>query len=133
MNQQEYIEKSSLTESRHPDGMHLSSKQMALLHVSMGLDTEAAEFTDQLKKHLFYGKPIDLVNLSEECGDILWYIAIACREMGIDFEFLMEQNIKKLQARFPGKFSAQHALERNLDAEREVLEQCSTATVPNGN
>ncbi len=41
-----------------------------LLHVGMGLCTEAAEFLDQLKRHIFYGKEIDRTNLREELGEL---------------------------------------------------------------
>src|ERR1700677_3795449 len=39
---------------------------LRLLHVGMGLCTEAGEFVDQLKRHIFYGRPIDRTNLIEE-------------------------------------------------------------------
>ena len=94
-----------------------------LLHAVIGLATEAAEAQDMLKKHIFYGKPIDKVNLAEECGDILWYVAIVCRATGISFEQLMEGNIEKLSKRFPEKFTEEHADNRNLSVERTILEK----------
>jgi NTP pyrophosphatase (non-canonical NTP hydrolase) len=92
------------------------------LHAAMGACTEAGELLDQFKKVLFYGKQIDLVNLDEEIGDILWYIAIYANARGTTIEALAELNNKKLTTRFPDKFTEFHANNRDLDAERQVLE-----------
>jgi NTP pyrophosphatase (non-canonical NTP hydrolase) len=97
-------------------------KLARLIHASMGLTTEAGEFVDMLKKHLFYGKAVDETNLVEELGDQLWYIALALRTLGSSFEDAMERNIKKLRTRYPNKFEERRALERDLDAERAALE-----------
>jgi len=93
-----------------------------LLHAAMGMQTESAEFTDMLKKHVFYGKPLDKVNLKEELGDMLWYIAIAMDVL--DTTFSKEQNrvINKLKERYSDKFSQDKAENRDLEAERRVLE-----------
>ena len=93
-----------------------------LLHASLGLTTEAAEFTDALKKHIFYGKELDKVNLKEELGDILYYVAMACNVMEIDFESVMQTNIDKLSARYPDKFTEELAESRDLNKERRILE-----------
>jgi len=45
------------------------------LHMKLGVITEVAEIIEIFKRHLAYGKDIDLVNLSEECADVSWYIA----------------------------------------------------------
>ena len=39
---------------------------LRLLHGVMGISTEAAELEDVMKKHIFYGKEVDTVNLKEE-------------------------------------------------------------------
>lgn len=96
--------------------------EMDLLHASMGLVTEAGEFQDALKKHIFYGKPLDTTNLKEEIGDILWYCAIALEALGTDFESVMQTNIDKLKARYPEKFTENSAINRNVEQERKILE-----------
>ncbi len=93
-----------------------------LTHASMGLTTEAAEFTDALKKTIFYGKTLDKVNLKEELGDIFYYMAMACNVLEIDFEEVMQTNIDKLSARYPDKFTEELAENRNLNTERKILE-----------
>jgi len=94
-----------------------------LLHAGIGLATEAAEFLDALKKHIFYGKELDRVNLKEEIGDLQWYCAIALDELDSTFEEVQDTNIAKLKARYPDKFTEERAEVRDLPAERKILEK----------
>lgn len=122
----EYIENVVKTESNDFEkiGDRLSNLDtVRLLHAAMGLVTEAGEFMDAFKKHIFYGKPQDTTNLKEELGDLLWYIAIALDELGEkSFEGIMNTNIAKLKARYGDKFGEMQAENRNLVKEREILE-----------
>ena len=93
-----------------------------LLHVAMGLCTEAAEFLDQLKRVIYYGKALDTVNLLEELGDTSWYARLGCDELEANLLHVMENNVAKLQARYPDKFSEHAAENRDLARERAVLE-----------
>jgi len=93
-----------------------------LLHVAMGLVTESAEFLDVFKKYIFYGKPIDKVNLKEELGDSTWYQRIACDELHTNILEEMVRNVRKLRARYPEKFEMSQAITRDLVKEREILE-----------
>jgi NTP pyrophosphatase (non-canonical NTP hydrolase) len=100
---------------------------LELLHAAIGMATEAAELLDMLKKHVYYGKDIDLINLEEELGDSNWYQALAisaARAKGhsTSFQQICDKNIAKLKKRYAGKFSETKAENRDLDAEREILE-----------
>jgi NTP pyrophosphatase (non-canonical NTP hydrolase) len=99
-----------------------SMKVSRLIHAAMGMQTEAGELTDMLKKHIMYGKTLDEVNVVEEAADQLWYIAIALDAVGVSLEDAMARNIKKLSTRYPEKFTEHAALNRDLDAERAALE-----------
>lgn len=99
------------------------SKIQDLLHAGMGLVTESGEFLDTLKKHIYYGKELDKVNLIEELGDQLWYCAIALNALGSDFETAMQINIDKLKSRYPEKFTEELAKNRDLEKERSILEK----------
>jgi NTP pyrophosphatase (non-canonical NTP hydrolase) len=92
------------------------------LHMALGMVTEAGEFADVYKKALAYGKAIDYINLKEEIGDILWYIANFCNLQGWNMGDIMETNIKKLEARYPEKFTEDKAINRDLTFERKILE-----------
>jgi NTP pyrophosphatase (non-canonical NTP hydrolase) len=97
-------------------------RTIRLLHAAMGLCTEAAEFLDAMKKHIFYGKPIDRANLIEELGDGDWYKGLAINALETTFEEILRVNMEKLYKRYGDKFSVEAALNRNLEAERAILE-----------
>lgn len=99
-----------------------SYRDMTALHMLMGMMTEVGELTDQFKKNLAYGKDIDWVNVKEEIGDLMWYISEFANHYNYDLEEILETNISKLQKRFPEKFTSEDAINRNLDAERKILE-----------
>ena len=93
------------------------------LHMVTGMVTESAEIADAYKKHFAYGKELDLVNIKEELGDIMWYIACMCELHDWDLRDIMATNIAKLKARYPNKFTSENALNRDLKVERNILEQ----------
>ena len=94
-----------------------------IIHAAIGIATEAGEFLDPIKKSMFYSKPVDLVNMDEEIGDIMWYIAIYCNARGIQLSDVLATNINKLRKRYPEKFTNEHAINRDLEEERAVLEE----------
>lgn len=116
----DYIEEAKRTESTV---FNIQRGDDRLLHAGIGIATESGEFLDALKKHVFYGKDLDRVNLKEELGDLLWYIAIAMDELGTDFNTEQLRNIAKLSARYPEKFTREAAEFRDLLKERQILEQ----------
>jgi NTP pyrophosphatase (non-canonical NTP hydrolase) len=92
------------------------------LHMVMGISTEAGELLDTYKKTLAYNKELDIVNIKEEIGDLLWYISNLLRVLDMDFEQVLYLNVEKLKARYPEKFTEDNAINRDLEAERKVLE-----------
>ena len=125
MNTQDYVKNAIKTESRDFDAIGERMKTVEnqrLLHAGIGLATEAGEFLDALKKHVFYGKELDRVNLREEMGDIFWYCAIIADQLDVQFSEVMERNITKLKARYGEKFSEDKAVTRDLNTERQILE-----------
>lgn len=100
----------------------LNSLDIDMIHMILGIQTESAELADILKKNIAYGKPIDWINYEEEIGDLMWYIINLCRMTGFNLEDILDKNIAKLRQRYPDKFTTNLALNRNLDAEREILE-----------
>ena len=104
-----------------PNEDDANPRALRLLHAGMGIATEAGEFVDPLKKHIFYGKDLDVENLKEEMGDLLWYIGIACDTLGVTVQELMEANIAKLRKRYPEQFTEADALERKDKSGKEPL------------
>jgi len=76
-----------------------------LLTAGVGLNAEAGEFLEIVKKMVFQGKPWDQANrehLVIELGDVIWYAANACMALGISFEDVVARNVTKLEKRYPG-------------------------------
>lgn len=99
----------------------LGNLDIRLLHAAIGTFTESGEMIEALREQYETGK-LDKVNFAEEIGDVSWYQAIAVDALGADFDSIRETNIAKLRARFPDKFNAEKALNRDLTAERAILE-----------
>lgn len=126
MTNEEYIKKVLTTESCNFDEIRVRINIISilrLLHVGMGLVTEAAEFMDALKKYIYYGKELDIINLKEELGDISWYQGIGIDELGTSLEEIQIVNIAKLQKRYGITFDQAKAISRDLSAERHILEK----------
>jgi NTP pyrophosphatase (non-canonical NTP hydrolase) len=102
-----------------------NERTIRLLHAAMGMATEAGEMLDALKKHIFYGKPLDEVNLLEEVGDSFWYSAVALDVLGSTFDEAQKINIAKLRKRYGAVFTSERAINRDLPAERRILESGS--------
>ncbi len=96
-----------------------------LIHGALGLYSEAGEILESVLHGLFTDLTkvnMDEVNLKEEVGDSMWYLAM----LSTYGEFTMSEAgqaiIEKLKARYPDKFSTENCLNRNVDAERKILE-----------
>ena len=70
---EQYIKESKRT-------MNDKGFELNVYHACLGIITESAEIVDTVKKHVYYDKELDLNNINEEIGDLLWYIAILYRE-----------------------------------------------------
>ena len=87
-----------------------------LLTAAVGISAEGGEFMEIVKKIIFQGKPYNednIFHMKRELGDIFWYLAQACMALDTDFDELMEMNIDKLKARYPGgEFDAHYSENR---------------------
>ena len=76
-----------------------------LLTAALGICAEGGEFTEVVKKIVFQGKPINeenIYHMKRELGDICWYLAQACMALDTSFDEVIEMNVDKLKARYPG-------------------------------
>ena len=76
-----------------------------LLTAALGLTAESGEFTEVVKKIFLQGKPYNEENvfhMKRELGDICWYLAQACMALNTTFDEVIEMNVDKLKARYPG-------------------------------
>lgn len=93
-----------------------------VFHGLIGIITEAGELSDALLNGV-NGNGIDAVNIQEEAtGDMGWYRAILNDALQLDEYQGLTNVINKLLKRYPEKFTAELAANRNLEAERKELE-----------
>lgn len=87
-----------------------------LITACLGLAAESGEFCEIPKKMLFQGKPLNdenVFHMKRELGDIIWYWVNACRALNLDPNEVIDENIKKLESRYPGgKFDAHYSENR---------------------
>lgn len=84
-----------------------------LVNGMLGLNGEAGEAADMVKKYLYQGHPFDHEHFAKELGDVLWYVAQAASAAGYTLEEVMEMNVAKLAARYPeGHFSCERSVNR---------------------
>jgi len=106
MNADEYQKKALRTASS------MTEKDMILNGV-LGLNGEAGEVADHIKKVRFQGHEMNKAHLADELGDILWYIAIMSEGLGFKLSEVMEMNVEKLKKRYPDGFSVEKSVNRD--------------------
>ena len=93
MNFNDYQTKSRVT-AKYPAIGH------AVVYPTLGLVNEAGEVAGKIKK-VFRDKGGEISDetreaLKSELGDVLWYLAQTCTELGIDLDDVAESNLAKL-------------------------------------
>lgn len=87
-----------------------------LLTACMGLAAEAGEFIEVPKKIVFQGKPLtaeNIFHMKRELGDVMWYWINACRALNLDPNEVIDENVRKLESRYPGgSFDAHYSENR---------------------
>ena len=85
------------------DGFGVSPERV--LTAAIGISAEGGEFAEIVKKCIFQGKPMDddaQYHMKRELGDIMWYVMQACMGLEICLDEVIEMNVDKLKARYPG-------------------------------
>lgn len=80
-----------------------------LLTAAIGLSAETGEFAEIIKKCIFQGKEMTEhthYHAVRELGDVMWYWMQAVHALNITANEVIEENIRKLEARYPGGFEA---------------------------
>ena len=97
---------------RTASGMCKQCNDNLLLNGTMGLNGEAGEVIDILKKHMFQGHELDREHIAKELGDCLWYIAVAAEGAGYTLDEIAEMNKVKLRSRYPEGFEIEKSTNR---------------------
>jgi NTP pyrophosphatase (non-canonical NTP hydrolase) len=90
-----------------------------LLTASVGINAEGGEFMEIVKKMIFQGKSWNDDNrehLIIELGDIMWYVAQACKALEVSMDDVVSRNVQKLMRRYPeGAFDVFYSENRAED------------------
>ena len=78
----------------------------------MGLNGEAGEAIDIIKKHFFHKHPLNREHLAKELGDVAWYLAVTADAIDYKLEDIFQMNIDKLKARYPDGFDSERSKHR---------------------
>ena len=76
-----------------------------LITGAVGLNAEGGEVMEIVKKVVFQGKPWNeetKYHLKRELGDTFWYLTQCLIALGLSMEDIVEENVAKLEKRFPG-------------------------------
>ena len=114
MNRLDELDGNYIGEGKHGPDINVP----LLLTAGIGLGAESGEFEEIVKKLFFQGKPLNEENvfhMKRELGDIIWYWANACNALGLDPNDVIAENVKKLEARYPGgTFDVHHSENRKV-------------------
>lgn len=93
------------------DTPNMSSQQQRMLNWALGLG-EVGELQNLIKKWVFHGHDQGRMDMIDELGDILWYVAVIADELNTSLEAVMEHNIVKLRGRYPDGFNPTASINR---------------------
>lgn len=83
----------------------------------LGIAGEAGEVADYLKKVIHHEHPLDREKVKKELGDVLWYIQGIAARCGWTLEEVAQDNIDKLNSRYPNGWTAEDSINRKDDDE----------------
>jgi len=93
-----------------------------LVHAALGMGDEAGEVQGAIKKFAFNNKALDRGHVTEELGDVLWYMNLMVHALGITWQQVIDTNVAKLSVRYPGLvYSHERANNRSTEAEAEAM------------
>lgn len=81
-------------------------------HMSRGVATEAGELLDAFKKHIDYGRPLDVENVIEELGDLEFYLEAVRQILGVTRDQVLAKNVEKLNKRYQASYTDKEASAR---------------------
>ncbi len=90
----------------------LSKFEGMLIDGALGLAGEAGEVVDLIKKWYAQGHDLKRDLILEELGDVCWAVAEVAMALDIDFEEIMQVNLKKIEKRYPDGFEVERSIER---------------------
>ena len=104
--------------------------EQANLNWALGIAGEAGEYCELIKKHTFHGKkPLDLDAARKELGDVLYYVAMAAKNLQLSLDEVARANVDKLRARYPEGFVNGGGI-RSADSKEARFREAYKDTLP---
>ena len=79
-----------------------------LMTALIGMMAESGEFAEVVKKKVFQAdskfSEDEVFHMKRELGDVLWYRVQGCIALGFTPDDVMDENIRKLESRYPNGF-----------------------------
>lgn len=110
----------------HPDARSYEALQLSsqIVHAIVGAACEGAEKLDLLIRAMD-GEEFDLANYIEEVGDGMWFDAVGLSKLGFTIPEVQRAVIRKIRQRTGGLFTKEGFNERDLAAERAILDDAA--------
>lgn len=102
MNLKEYQELCKKTAKK------FETKEKEILTWGLGIAGEAGDIAGCIKKTFAHDND-QREGIKENVGDTLWYTAMICNFFNWDMEKILDENIKKLENRYPKGFTEKDA------------------------
>jgi NTP pyrophosphatase (non-canonical NTP hydrolase) len=88
------------------------SQVQSFANYALGLNGEAGEVADHIKKGIFHGHEMNRHEIAKELGDVLWYVANLSNLIGMSLEQVATMNVVKLKKRYPYGFDKEKSINR---------------------
>ena len=95
----------------------LNGHQILMKYLQINL-----KMLDSLKKKIYYNKNIDILTFINQTFELFSILNSYCFFYKTDVNYILEKNINKLKARYGDKFSSEKAINRDLETEKNILE-----------
>jgi NTP pyrophosphatase (non-canonical NTP hydrolase) len=94
------------------DAMRTRSAKTDLLYSAGKLSVEAGELLQHVLKMRYHAQQVPAARLSEELGDVLWYVAAVATDLGLTLSDVAECNLAKLRVRHGAAYNPAHYQEQ---------------------
>lgn len=83
-------------------------EQCDMVYLAAKLAIEAGEAAQPVVKHVYHDKPLDVGEVLDELGDVLWYAAVLADAVGLNLSYVAQRNVDKLRQRHGATYNAAH-------------------------
>lgn len=80
--------------------------------MALRLNAAAADIGTLIKAHAYYGKSLDHDQLKLKLNQYFAFVGMLSHAFGLEFPGVLQENVEKLQKRYPDKYSDTAAIER---------------------